>query len=213
MLRFGMGLLWLGLLSLLYQWNGILRIGLVFPLSVQDFDMASSGGFGVWLQVVEGFHRGLSEFIHGVVVHRKEAIRVWRNWLREDPLVQPYRYLRPDLVPPAPFFCSVIVSSLLVVLEFWLIPAGLMRNSVKLGFPTFAVLGKGRPVLRNSLVRLMGGSLFCRRFPCLVLLERYLLEWFIVKVLLLVVWMAGVGVNSRLSRFLGLTVLLVFFPG
>ena len=34
----------------------------------------------------------------------------------------------------------------------------------------------------------------------------------IVKVLLLVVWMAGVGGSSRLSRFLGLMVLLVFSP-
>ena len=47
---------------------------------------------------------GLSDFIHGVVVHRgDEAIWVWRNCLREDPLVRPYRWLRPDLVPPAPF--------------------------------------------------------------------------------------------------------------
>ena len=25
------------------------------------------------------------------------------NWIREDPLVHPYRWLRPDLVPLAPF--------------------------------------------------------------------------------------------------------------
>ena len=38
------------------------------------------------------------------MVHRRdEAIRGWRNWLREDPLVHPCRWLRPDLVPPAPF--------------------------------------------------------------------------------------------------------------
>ena len=29
-------------------------------------------------------------------------IRWWRSWLREDPLVHPYKWLRPDLVPPAP---------------------------------------------------------------------------------------------------------------
>ena len=53
--------------------------------------MARSG-VGVWLQVVEGFHRRFSDFIHGIVVHRrKEAIREWRNWLREDPLVHPYK--------------------------------------------------------------------------------------------------------------------------
>ena len=43
-------------------------------------------------------------FIHAVVVHRRDgAIRSWRNWVREDPLVHPYKWLRPDLVPPAPF--------------------------------------------------------------------------------------------------------------
>ena len=37
-------------------------------------------------------------------MHRRdEAIRVWRSWIREDPLVHPYRWLRPDLVPLAPF--------------------------------------------------------------------------------------------------------------
>ena len=37
-------------------------------------------------------------------MHRRdEAIRGWRSWIREDPLVHPYRWLRPDLVPPAPF--------------------------------------------------------------------------------------------------------------
>ena len=54
--------------------------------------------------VAAGVHRRLCDFIHQIVVHRRdEAIRGWRNWLREDPLVHPYRWLRPDLVPPAPF--------------------------------------------------------------------------------------------------------------
>ena len=38
-----------------------------------------------------------------MVYRRDEAIRGWRNWIREDPSVHPYRWLRPDLVPPAPF--------------------------------------------------------------------------------------------------------------
>ena len=32
-----------------------------------------------------------------------EAVREWRNWIGENPLVHLYRWLRPDLVPPAPF--------------------------------------------------------------------------------------------------------------
>ena len=30
-------------------------------------------------------------------------MRGWRNWVREDPLIHPYKWLRPDLVPPSPF--------------------------------------------------------------------------------------------------------------
>ena len=76
-----------------------------------DFEMARRGG--EWLQVVEGLHRRLSDFIHRVVVRRREeAIRGWRNWLREDPLVHPYKWLRPDLVPPALFFlhCDPLIT-------------------------------------------------------------------------------------------------------
>ena len=54
--------------------------------------------------MVQGLHRRLSDFIHAVVVHRRaEAIRGWKGWLREDPFVHPYKWLRPELVPPAPF--------------------------------------------------------------------------------------------------------------
>ena len=59
---------------------------------------------GDFHRVVSGIHHRLSDFIHSVVVHRQdEAIRRWRNWLREDPLVHPYKWLRPDLILPAPF--------------------------------------------------------------------------------------------------------------
>ena len=55
-------------------------------------------------RIVSDVHRRLSDFVYAVVVHRRdEAIREWRNWLREDPLVHPYKWLRRDLVPPTPF--------------------------------------------------------------------------------------------------------------
>ena len=99
-------------LELTAQWGGIIRIGPVHPLAVQDLDLAGRGGLGDWCQVVEGLHLRLSDFIHRVVVHRREeAIRGWRNWLREDPLVHPYKWLRPDLVPPAPFLqCDPLIT-------------------------------------------------------------------------------------------------------
>ena len=85
--------------------------------------MARSGDLGECRRVVGDLHCRLSDIIHSVVVHRRdEAIRGWRNWLREDPLVRPYQRLRPDLVPPAPFLqCglplrTVVLGSLLIQL-------------------------------------------------------------------------------------------------
>ena len=45
------------------QWDRIVRIGPVSPLSLQHFGMARSGGLGVWLQVVWSLHRRLSDFV------------------------------------------------------------------------------------------------------------------------------------------------------
>ena len=57
-----------------------------------------------FFHAASGVPRRLSDIIHGVVVYRRdEAVRGWRNWIREDPMVHPYRWLRPDLVLPAPF--------------------------------------------------------------------------------------------------------------
>ena len=78
-------------------------MGPVYPVTLDDLSAGCNLGLGVFW-CVAGVHRRLCDFIHKIVVHRRdEAIRVWRNWLREDPLVHPYRWLRPDLVPPAPF--------------------------------------------------------------------------------------------------------------
>ena len=75
-----------------------LRILLLLMISVR---------IGVWALVhfimFLIIHHRLSDFIHAVVVHRRdEAIREWRDWIREDPMVHPNRWLRADLVPPAP---------------------------------------------------------------------------------------------------------------
>ena len=60
------------------EWGKILSAGPLYPVALDD------------LRAVEGFglgdcHRRLSDFIHGIVVHRRDdAIRGWRNWVRED---------------------------------------------------------------------------------------------------------------------------------
>ena len=62
----------------------------LFPSTLDDFHAVQGLGIGDFHRVVSGVHRRLSDFIHSVVVHRRdEAIREWRNCLREDPLVRP----------------------------------------------------------------------------------------------------------------------------
>ena len=82
--------------ELAVQWDAILRAGPIHPITADDSLLARSGGLGQCCQVVQGLHRRLSDFIHAVVVHRREeAIRGWRGWLREDPFVLPNKWLRP----------------------------------------------------------------------------------------------------------------------
>ena len=52
------------------------------------------------------------------------------------------------MVPPIPF-SSVSLILRLVVLRCLQILLGLMKNSERLRFPTFVVLGKGRPALEE----------------------------------------------------------------
>ena len=86
------------------QWDKTLSIGALYFVVWDDLDAVEGFGIEDFRRVVGDVHRRLSDFIHGVVVCRRdEATRGWRNWLREDPLVHPYKWLRPDLVPPAPF--------------------------------------------------------------------------------------------------------------
>ena len=136
--------------ELTVQWDCILRTGLVSLITLDDLQLVRSGGIGEFRRVVGDLHCRLTDFVHKVVVHcRDEALRGWRNWLRGDPPIHPYEWLRPDMVPPAPFLqCEPHVT-----------PGGsgdladhhpgLMRISERLD----VALGKGQPVLRNSLRR------------------------------------------------------------
>ena len=102
MIRYGVSLS--RSVELTAQWDKTLALGPMYPVIVDDFSLVRGLGIGAFFHAASGVHRRLSDFIHRIVVHRRdEATRVWRNWIREDPLVRPYRWLRPDLVPPAPF--------------------------------------------------------------------------------------------------------------
>ena len=82
-------------------------------------------------------------------------------------LVHPYKWLRLDLVPPAPFLQCEPHLTPRWFLGSLLIQPGLMRNSEKPGSPTFVVVGKGRPTLRNSLLKWTGGFLYYLLYLCL----------------------------------------------
>ena len=102
MIRFGVSLSWS--VELTAQWDRILAAGPLCPVTPDDLGMVRGSGIGGFHQAASDVHRRLGDFIHAVLVHRRdEAIREWRNWIREDPLVHPYRWLRQDLVLPAPF--------------------------------------------------------------------------------------------------------------
>ena len=135
----------------------------MYPVTLDDlraFDRAL--GIGAFFLAASNVHRRLSDFIHQVVVHRRdEATRGWRNWIREDPSVHPYRWLRPDLVPPAPFLqCEPCPPGGFGVLSD---PARIDEEFRKAWLPYFCpVLGKGRPALMNSALKLRVG---CRLLP------------------------------------------------
>ena len=93
-------------LELSAQWDRIRAIGPLYPVTLDDLQVVRGVGLGDFYHVVCGaFIVVLVIFIHAIVVHRRvEAIGGWWNWVREDPLLQPKKRLRPDLVRPCPPF-------------------------------------------------------------------------------------------------------------
>ena len=54
----------------------ILADGPLHPVTLDDFRLARAGGLGDFHRVACGVHRRLSDFFHGIVVHRTdEAIQ------------------------------------------------------------------------------------------------------------------------------------------
>ena len=82
------------------QWSCILSAGPLHPVTMDDSLRVQEGGLGWFHEVVGDLHARLSDFIHRIVVHRRDdVIRSWRRTLWSgliDGCV-------PDLVPPSPF--------------------------------------------------------------------------------------------------------------
>ena len=87
------------------QWDRILALGPLHPVTLDDLSLDRGMDIDAFYHAASGVHHRLSDFIHAVVVYRRdEATWEGRNWIREDPMVHPYRWLRPELVPPEPRF-------------------------------------------------------------------------------------------------------------
>ena len=94
--------------QLLHLWDSVVRLGSLGSVHVQEYEAARVCGVCESRRIVAELHGRVSAFVKGLVAYRRSAgITAWRNWLREDPLVHPYKWLRADLVPPSPFLqCS-----------------------------------------------------------------------------------------------------------
>ena len=84
MIRYGVSLS--RSVELTAQWDQILALGPMYPVTLDDLSVGRHLGIGAFFDAATGVHRRLCDFIHQVVVHRRdEAVRGWRNWIREDP--------------------------------------------------------------------------------------------------------------------------------
>ena len=84
MIRYGVSLS--RSVELTAQWDQILALGPMYLVSLDDLSVGRDLGIGAFFDAAAGVHRRLCDFIHQVVVHRRdEAVRGWRNWIREDP--------------------------------------------------------------------------------------------------------------------------------
>ena len=71
MVRYGVSLSRSG--ELTAQWDQILALGPMYPVTLDDLSAGRDLGIGAFFDAVAGVHRRLSDFIHQVVVHRRDA--------------------------------------------------------------------------------------------------------------------------------------------
>ena len=53
-------------------WDRILAIGPLYPVTLGDLDVVRGVGVGEFHRIVSDVHRRLSDFIHAIVVHRRD---------------------------------------------------------------------------------------------------------------------------------------------
>ena len=72
MIRFGVSLS--RSVELTALWDRIVAFGPLYPVTPDDLDVVRGLGIGDFYQVVSGVHHRLSDFIHSVVVHRRDEV-------------------------------------------------------------------------------------------------------------------------------------------
>ena len=67
------------------QWDRILAVGPLYPVTIDDLSAVRGLGIGDFHHAVSDVHHR-RDFIHAVVVHRRDAaLGVWRSWIRGGP--------------------------------------------------------------------------------------------------------------------------------
>ena len=95
--------------ALMLRWAAVCRQGSVGSIRTfeprRDWLPLDVHGFYAWVFDALGT---LNAFVKGVVfAGRETALASWKRWLEEDKNSRPFRWLRPDLVLPAPYLvCS-----------------------------------------------------------------------------------------------------------
>ena len=93
-------------LELSAQWDAVVSAGPCGPLCRANLAVSPAVGLSSFGDHVRVLYDVVVDFLHRVVVSRGDvAVRSWRSWMLEDDKVHPYRWLKPDLVAPAPLLC------------------------------------------------------------------------------------------------------------
>ena len=189
-------------LELSAQWDAVVSAG---PLCRANFAVSPAVGLSSFGDHVRVLYDVVVDFLHKVVVSRRDvAVRSWRSWVLEDDKVHPYRWLKPDLVAPAPL-CVVILVLPLMVVGFFLILIALMSSFVMLGFPSRVVLVVVLLILLFLIRGLVVGFLAWVSLIFLLFWVLIFTMLFSISGPLLVALMVGGGGISRLSLRPGLT--------
>ena len=134
------------------QWEKILADGPVGPVTRLEF--LGAGGLQDYHAWVIALYGQVVDFIRKIVAHRRDHnIMAWRTWVLEDRSSHPCRWLRPDLVPPAPILS--VRDSVSGKEVFHTDPSQIDRDLRRAWMPFFYRSDRG-PACEDSFMREVG---------------------------------------------------------